>query len=83
MRYLWLIALIPGWILQYTLVVPSVWTWRYFIVPAFKLGGIGILLICIPIVGWIVLAVMILRRNKPVRDNRYLTPWGKNLLEAN
>lgn len=77
---LWLIALIPAWMLQYLIVVPAVWVWRYFIVPAFKIGGVGVLLLFIPVIGWIVLAVMILRRPAQPRSNAYLTPWGATLL---
>lgn len=80
-RWLHLAWIIPAWLLQYTLVVPTVWVWRYLVVPAFKVGFIGIVLLCIPIVGWVLLAVLIFRRKAPVnRSHAYLKPWGAALL---
>jgi len=79
-RFLHLLWLIPAWMIQYTMVVPLIWLWRALVVPAAKIGIIGLALLCIPIIGWIILAVMILRRPREHRPHTYARPWGASLV---
>lgn len=75
------LALAVAWLIQYVLYVPMVWTWRA-VKAAFKIGGLGVLLVFIPIIGWIILAVKVYALTKDGRqvDRRYLHPWGVSLL---
>lgn len=80
LRFLHLLWLVPLWLLQYLLIVPLVWIWLALIVPAFKIGVVGVILLCVPIIGWIILAVLILRRPQPRRERTYWRPWGASLI---
>lgn len=67
LKLLWLLLLVPLWTLQYGFVVPVVWVWRAIVVPAFKVGGFLIVLVFVPVVGWIViLLVLLVRRPQQV-----------------
>lgn len=71
------IGLVLAWSVQYTTWVPLVWAWRLTAF-ALRAGLLGVMLLCVPIVGWVVLAVMLLRRPSAerARSNEYLRPWG-------
>lgn len=63
-----------GWLIQYGLFVPSVLGCRLML-GAFKLGMVGIIWLCVPVVGWVILAVMLLGHPAPHRSNIW-RPWG-------
>jgi len=72
-----LLLWIPLWLVQYLIWVPVVVTW-HAIKFGLGLGLLGLLLIVIPILGWIVLIFLLLDRGGsqpwlgPV-----LRPWGR------
>lgn len=72
-RYLGLIAV---WTFQYAIAVWIVLLAR-LAKGALKLGALGLLLLCVPIIGWIVLAVLLLRRPVPATERRpsVWRPW--------
>ena len=77
MNWLWLLVAIPLWFLQYPLYVPAVLLWRVFVTIvrfALMVGLWGILLLFLPIIGWVILLILLLMRRD---DRRY-----KDLVEA-
>jgi hypothetical protein len=89
LRYLHLLWLIPLWCCQYLVVVPSVYTWRLlvlfagFFVGVFALGALAVVLVCIPVIGWLALLVLVLsrprntyHRPRPHHSNAWMfKPW--------
>ena len=80
-----LVALLSlGWAVQYSLVAPTVWLWHLTVaVVAFASRSAGhIILLFIPVVGWIWLAYLLLREHpeRAPKDRGYLRPWGMGLL---
>lgn len=77
MNWTWLIIAVPLWILQYVIYVPIVLLWRVFVAIvrfALTIGLWGILLLFLPIIGWVILLLWLLLRRD---DRRY-----KDLVEA-
>ena len=68
-------GLLFAWMVQYCLFVPCVYGWR-MIAAAFKLGALGLLLLCIPVLGWVVLAVMLVGRPGSAHRSNIWRPWG-------
>lgn len=62
------------WMMQYGVYVPLVLCWR-MTVAAFKMGAVGLLLLCIPMIGWVVLIMMVMNHPSPHRSNIW-RPWG-------
>ena len=64
------------WMFQYAIYVPTVLCFRG-LKGAAKFGFLGVLLICIPILGWIILAWLVFRR-APVgeKPRSVWKPWG-------
>jgi len=71
----WLLLWVPLWAVQYLLWVPLVITW-HAIVFGTGLGLVGLLLIVIPVVGWIVLIFLLLGRGHQPWLADLLRPWG-------
>lgn len=65
-KLLWLIVLVPLWSAQYIAVVPTVWVWKVIVVPAFKVGGLLVLLVFIPFFGWLIILLVLLARRPAV-----------------
>lgn len=63
-----------AWMMQYGVYIPMVLCWR-MTVAAFKMGAVGLLLLFIPVVGWIVLIVMVMNHPSAHRSNIW-RPWG-------
>lgn len=85
LRFLWLILLIPGWMIQYMMIVPLVWLWLLFL-KAVHIGLFAILLFFIPVVGWIILLLLAVGSTPTQRQkvsHGYLRPWGASLLRGN
>lgn len=85
-KYLWLIALIPLWVMQYGLWVPTVWMWRVT-VWTFKAAaastGLLLLAIFVPILGLIIVAIILMMRprgERPAREPINTTPWFISLV---
>lgn len=72
---LWAALVIIVWPLQYLIVVPAVYLWRWAVAlvkGALKYGLLGVLLLCIPLIGWIVLVYLVFfqkREPAPPRTN--------------
>ena len=69
------------WPTQYLLVVPCVYLWRWtvaLLAGALKLGVLGLILLCVPIIGWVLLAYLLFfRKGEPApKRPSVLTPWG-------
>lgn len=66
------------WTFQYAVAVWCILAWR-FCVAALKFGAWGLLMLCIPIIGWIILAVKIYQvmthSPRPARRSVW-KPWG-------
>ena len=60
------------WPIQYLAWVPVVWCWRVT-----KILGVGVLLILVPIVGWVMIALRVARafRADGPDARAYLRPW--------
>ena len=102
MKYLTIIGLPLLWVsLQYPFVVPVVFLWYVFLwllKGAGKVGLFGILLICLPIIGWAILAIILVMRAqhretlaafRPEALNeqsagkpKYYVPWGLDQFKA-
>lgn len=84
------------WAVQYVAVVPVVYTWRacvWLVTAGLKLGVLGVLLLCLPIVGWILLAILLVMRHQHAQTMaamghgrgararaNVLRPWGLQYL---
>ena len=85
----WTALLIFIWPTQYLMVVPIVYLWRWtvaIITGSLKYGLLGIMLLCIPIVGWVVLAYLVFFKRRspepPAERLDVLTPWLKSWVLA-
>lgn len=67
-------GLLFAWMMQYGVYIPMVLCWR-MTVAAFKMGAVGLLWLCFPVVGWIVLIVMVMNHPSSHRSNIW-RPWG-------
>lgn len=92
------LALVAVWSAQYTIVVPAVYCWRLLVwvtAVALKMGFAGIVLLCVPVVGWLVLVMIIVMRHqhtqtmaslgvtKPVKSHKnVLLPYGMHYLKG-
>ncbi len=59
-------GLMIGWSFQYLMVVWAVVLWRIFawmVKAAMKLGVLGLLLLFLPVIGWIILIILFVVRN--------------------
>jgi hypothetical protein len=69
-------GLVPVWLVQYLLWVPAVLIARPAVAivgAALKLGALGIALLCVPVIGWIALAVIIyIRSRNRVAERRHV-----------
>lgn len=66
-----LAALLLLWPVQYLLVVPLVWLWKIS-----KILGLGMLLVFVPVIGWIILALKIARIMRGTDEPAtYARPW--------
>lgn len=69
-----------AWAVQYTIAVPCILLWRLTLA-AFKVGFVGVLLLCLPVIGWIILALWLMLRHPapataaPSRRSMW-RPWG-------
>lgn len=84
MKWLHLLWLTIVWSIQYTVVVPTIWLYRV-LSGALAVGALGVLLVCLPVIGWVILAVLLMGTPTPSqrerrRSRRYLRPWGLSLL---
>lgn len=60
------VGLMVGWSFQYMIVVWAVVLWRLFAwmaKAAVKLGVLGLLLLIVPVIGWIILIILLVVRN--------------------
>lgn len=67
----WVALILLVWPVQYLLWIPLVIMWA-IIRFAFTLGFVGILLLVIPVVGWIVLFFMLMGRRREKRYGKML-----------
>jgi hypothetical protein len=75
MNIVWLIIAIPLWVAQYVIWIPAVFIWRASVVVfrfALTLGLIGLVLLFVPVIGWIILALILLLRGGDDRDTKAL-----------
>lgn len=63
------------WPVQYLLVSPTVWLWRVCVTglrAGLKMGVLGILLILLPVIGWVILGAISMHRSSQRRaDQRH------------
>lgn len=78
----WWAGMLSAWSVQYTVVVPIVWCMRLLSSVArfaMRAGLWAIVLLCLPIIGWAILAVILLLRSPserpPRRPAAYARPW--------
>ena len=69
-------GLVPVWLVQYLLWVPAVLVARLAVVlvrAALKLGALGVFLLCVPVIGWLALAVILyIRSRNRVAERRHV-----------
>jgi len=90
LKLLHLIWLVPLWTMQYAFVVPMVALWImgwWLLKVTFVVGGAALILIWIPVIGWIIIIMMALsagRRNPaPKKSHRWLFfPWAAAVLRS-
>ena len=72
-------GLVMLWFVQYLVYLPFVWLPVRAAKAAVKLGVVGILLLCLPVIGWAILLLwLILRHPAPEQPAKRgaLKPWG-------
>lgn len=68
-------GLAVAWAFQYGFAVWMVYVWRVFRF-AGEISG-GIVLVCIPVIGWIILIVLLVKHNpERLPAKSVWTPWG-------
>lgn len=79
---IWAGLLVFVWPTQYLLVSPARWTWRLCakVARGLALSAVGvILLLCLPIIGWLILILALVLRGKPAPRGSInaglWTPW--------
>lgn len=71
MNLAWLAVAIAAWVVQYFIVVPLYVIWRLVAI-AFSFGLVGILLLFVPIFGWIILGLWWLKRRSDKRHDEVM-----------
>lgn len=70
-------ALIALWTVQYTVVAPMIWLVKV----AVGIGVVGLVLLFVPVVGWIILLIVVMLRPRRTPDRSIWRPWFLDLVK--